>query len=150
MGVLQRFLRKTLVILALAIIGLVARRYAVFLGFDAMAPGLLIILAASRLWRDTSSVIREAARSVQTMIIIALVFLASPALAGPTVRCRPDLQPTLNRLQTLCDDGTRAVSTWSPTLRQRTDHRDPAAGADLHRAGKPTHDASGHTVSVVA
>jgi hypothetical protein len=22
----------------------------------------------------------------------------------------------LSRLQTLCDDGTRAVSTWSPTL----------------------------------
>ena len=42
--------------------------------------------------------------------------LASPALAGP--RCTTYEEKTMGRLQTLCDDGTRAVSTWSPTLQQ--------------------------------
>jgi hypothetical protein len=35
-------------------------------------------------------------------------------MAGP-VRCTTYEEKTLGRLQTLCDDGTRAVSTWSPT-----------------------------------
>jgi hypothetical protein len=48
-----------------------------------------------------------------------LLALASPALAGP-VRCTTYEEKTLGRLQTLCSDGTRAVSTWSPT-RQRWD-----------------------------
>jgi hypothetical protein len=47
----------------------------------------------------------------------ALLLLASPALAGP-VRCTTYEEKTLGRLQTLCDDGTRAVSTWSPTLQR--------------------------------
>jgi hypothetical protein len=49
------------------------------------------------------------------VIALLLLLLASPALAGP-VRCQTHHEPTLNRLQTLCDDGTRAVSTWSRTL----------------------------------
>jgi len=46
-----------------------------------------------------------------------LLALASPALAGP-VRHTTYEEQTLKRLQTLCDDGTRAVSTWSPTLQR--------------------------------
>jgi len=52
-------------------------------------------------------------RQPWALVFLALA-LASPALAGP-VRCQTHHDPTLNRLQTLCDDGTRAVSTWSPT-----------------------------------
>jgi hypothetical protein len=52
---------------------------------------------------------------MRPLLALLLLLLASPALAGP-VSCRTHHEPTLNRLQTLCDDGTRAVSTWSPTL----------------------------------
>jgi hypothetical protein len=38
-----------------------------------------------------------------------------PALASP-VRCTTHEEKTLDRLRTVCDDGTRAVSTWSPAL----------------------------------
>jgi len=47
----------------------------------------------------------------------ALVFLASPTLAGP-VRCTAYEEKTLGRWKTLCADGTRSVSTWSPTLQR--------------------------------
>ena len=47
--------------------------------------------------------------------VLLLLALASPALAGP-VCCTTYHEPTLNRLQTLCNDGTRAVSTWNKTL----------------------------------
>jgi len=50
---------------------------------------------------------------------LVLLALASPALAGPG-RCITYEEKTLGRLQTLCDDGSRAVSTWSPTLQQWT------------------------------
>jgi hypothetical protein len=43
------------------------------------------------------------------VLLLALVS-ASPALAGP-VRCTTYEEKTLNRLQTLCADGTRAIST---------------------------------------
>jgi hypothetical protein len=52
----------------------------------------------------------------QLPVLLALLLaLASPALAG-TTRCLTYPEPTMGRLQTLCDDGTRATSTWSPTL----------------------------------
>jgi hypothetical protein len=51
--------------------------------------------------------------------VVLLLALASPALAGP-VRCQMHYELTLGRLQTLCDDGTRAVSPWSPTMQQWT------------------------------
>lgn len=57
----------------------------------------------------------------------ALVFLASPTLAGP-VRCTAYEEKTLGRLQTLCADRTRAVSTWSPTLQQWTTTVAPPLG----------------------
>lgn len=41
--------------------------------------------------------------------------LASPALAG-SVRCTTSEVKSLSRLQTLCDDGTRATHTYNKTL----------------------------------
>jgi hypothetical protein len=52
-------------------------------------------------------------RTVRTGIILASVGLG----IGP-VRCQTSPEPMLSRLQTLCDDGTRAVSTWSSTLQR--------------------------------
>jgi hypothetical protein len=49
--------------------------------------------------------------------LAVLLALASPALAGP-VRCTTYEEKTMGRLQTVCDDGSRAVSTWSPTLQR--------------------------------
>jgi hypothetical protein len=43
--------------------------------------------------------------------------LATPAWAGST-HCTTYEEQALGRRQTLCADGTRAVSTWSPTLQQ--------------------------------
>ena len=48
-------------------------------------------------------------------LVLVLLLLMSPAWAGP-VRCTTYEEKTTGRLQTLCDDGTRATSTWSPTL----------------------------------
>jgi len=48
-------------------------------------------------------------------VLVLLLLLASPVPAGP-VRCTTYEEKTLGRLQTLCDDGTRAVSTWNRTL----------------------------------
>ena len=50
------------------------------------------------------------------LAILLLVALVRPALAGPAVRCTTHHEQTLNRLQTLCSDGTRAVSTYKRTL----------------------------------
>jgi hypothetical protein len=47
-------------------------------------------------------------------ILAALLALASPALVAP--HCLTYEEKTLGRLQTLCDDGTRAISTWNRTL----------------------------------
>jgi hypothetical protein len=46
-----------------------------------------------------------------------LLALASPALAGP-VRCQTYPEPTMGRQQTICDDGTRAISTYNKTLQR--------------------------------
>jgi hypothetical protein len=114
-GVLQRFLRRTLVILALAISGLVVADVLHSWVLTRWLTGLLIIVAAYRLWRDTYAVVREAARSIRPLGILALlVCLATPALATP--RYTTYEEKTLGRLQTLCSDGTRATSTWNRTL----------------------------------
>jgi hypothetical protein len=138
MDVLQRFLRRTLVILALAISGLVVADALYSWVLTRWLTGLLIIVAAYRLWRDTYAVVREAARSARTLVILALVFLASPALAGPTGRCTSTYSPTLHRYDTLCSDGTRAVSTWSPTLRQWTTTVTPPPGQTCTGRLNPT------------
>lgn len=49
------------------------------------------------------------------LVLLLLLALVSPTLAGP-VRCTTYQEQTLGRLQTLCDDGTRAVSTYNRTL----------------------------------
>jgi hypothetical protein len=116
MGVLQRFLRRALVILALAILGLVFAYALNAWVVTALIARLLIILAGYRLWRDTASVVREAVRSIRSLVILAvLLALASSALAGP-VRSPTYAEQTLAPLQNPCGDGTQAVSTWSSTL----------------------------------
>jgi hypothetical protein len=49
------------------------------------------------------------------MILAVLLTLASPALAE-TVRCTTYEEKTLGRMHTVCDDGTRGVSTNNRTL----------------------------------
>jgi hypothetical protein len=54
----------------------------------------------------------------KAMCIIALLLgFISPPLAG-AVHCTTYEEKTLNRLQTICDDGTRAVSTYNRTLQR--------------------------------
>jgi hypothetical protein len=48
-------------------------------------------------------------------LAVLLIALAIPALAGP-VRCTTYEEKSLGRWQTLCADGTRAVSTYNRTL----------------------------------
>jgi hypothetical protein len=50
------------------------------------------------------------------LVLVAVVLLVRPAWSAP--RCLTYEEQTLGRLQTVCDDGTRATSTWRPTLRQ--------------------------------
>jgi hypothetical protein len=57
-------------------------------------------------------------RRTWAMLTLLLLALASPAWTGPPPRCTTYEEKTLGRLQTLCSDGTRATSTWSPTLQQ--------------------------------
>jgi hypothetical protein len=49
------------------------------------------------------------------LLLVAFVLLVRPAMAA-TTRCTTYEEETLGRLQTLCADGTRAVSTWHRTL----------------------------------
>jgi hypothetical protein len=49
-----------------------------------------------------------------TWVLALLLLLATPTWAA--TRCTTYQEKTLGRLQTLCDDGTRAVSTYNRTL----------------------------------
>jgi hypothetical protein len=49
------------------------------------------------------------------LILASLLGLARPGLAGE-IRCTTTQNTLLNRLETLCDDGTRATSYWNATL----------------------------------
>jgi hypothetical protein len=49
------------------------------------------------------------------LILTLLLGLASSVLAGE-VRCTTTQNMILNRLETLCDDGTRATSYWNTIL----------------------------------
>jgi hypothetical protein len=49
-------------------------------------------------------------------IALALLLLAMPAWAGEPVRCQTYPERSMGRLQTICRDGSRAVSTWNRTL----------------------------------
>jgi hypothetical protein len=130
MGVLQRFLRRTLVILALAIIGLVFANALNAWVVTRWLLRLLIIVAGILLWRDTYSAVREAAPSIRPLVILAvLLALASPALAASVGRCLTYEEKTLHRLQTVCDDGTKAISTYNRVL----DHWDTTITASPRR-----------------
>jgi hypothetical protein len=114
--VLRGFLVVTLIILGAAVVG--------FLYVDrattwACTPRLLWV-AGVLLAGGPIIVILVAARLPRTTFALALLglALASPAWAGNPQRCMTTEERTLGRLQTLCSDGTRAVSTWSPTLQQ--------------------------------
>jgi hypothetical protein len=113
MRALHVFLFVTLVvILAPAIVGLV---HVDWLKTWPWTPTLLWI-AAILLAGGPIIVVWIAARLRRTLVLLVLpLALASPALAGP-VRCQTYPEPTMGRLQTVCDDGTRAVSTYNKTL----------------------------------
>jgi hypothetical protein len=50
---------------------------------------------------------------------VLLMWLVSASWPGsPGVRCQTYAEPTLQRQQTICSDGTRGVSTWNPTLQR--------------------------------
>ncbi len=59
--------------------------------------------------------VHKAAGTIGAIGTLALLLLASPALAG-SVRCTTYEVKSLGRLQTLWDDGTRVVSTYNWTL----------------------------------
>jgi hypothetical protein len=59
-------------------------------------------------------------------LAVVLLVLVRPALAAPS--CMTDEEKTLGRLQTLCDDGTRAVSTYNQTLSRWESTITPAPG----------------------
>jgi hypothetical protein len=49
-------------------------------------------------------------------ILAVLGLLGSGVTLAGSVRCTTYAVKSLGRLQTLCDDGTRAVHTWNKTL----------------------------------
>jgi hypothetical protein len=64
----------------------------------------------------------------QMLCLLSLLFaLASSAWAGG-VRCTTYEERTMGRLQTLCDDGTRATSSWNRTLERWETTVTPAPG----------------------
>jgi hypothetical protein len=63
-----------------------------------------------------TDIVVDTMTTILSMFILALLFaLTNPALAS-AVRCTTYEEQTLNRLQTICDDGTRAVSTYNRVL----------------------------------
>jgi type I restriction enzyme M protein len=61
------------------------------------------------------SAVVAAACLLPPLLMLGLMLLTSPALAG-SVCCTIYEDKTMHRLQTLCADGTQAVSTYNPTL----------------------------------
>jgi hypothetical protein len=60
--------------------------------------------------------------------LVGLLGLASPGM-GATLNCTTYQEKTLGRLQTLCDDGTRATSYWNRTLARLETTISPVPGA---------------------
>jgi hypothetical protein len=52
---------------------------------------------------------------VLALLLVAFLLLVRPAWAG-AVRCLTYEEKSLGRLQTVCDDGTRATHTYNKTL----------------------------------
>ena len=123
--VLRVFLVVTLIILGAAVVG--------FLYVDQAKASIwtptLLWIAGGLLAGGPIIVVWVAAKLPRAMVLLLLLLaLASPAWAGTPTRCTTYEEPTLGRLQTLCSDGTRAVSTWSPTLQQWTTTVTPPPG----------------------
>jgi hypothetical protein len=109
---LRIFLAVTLFILLAAIVGFPFVDQAKNWGGT---PWLLGFAGICLVWSPLT-VAWVASRLPHTIITLALLLaLASPALAGP-VRCTTYEEKTLGRLQTLCDDGSRAISRYNTTL----------------------------------
>jgi hypothetical protein len=54
---------------------------------------------------------------VKPLAVLALLLtLATPTWAATPTRCLTYEEKSLGRWQTICDDGTRAVSTYNKTL----------------------------------
>jgi hypothetical protein len=110
--VLRIFLGVTLIILLAAIVG--------FLFVDQIkhrwwTPWALGLASLALVWFPFV-VVFVASRPPLTTVALALwLALATPALAG-TTRCTTYEEKTLGRLQTICDDGTRGVSTYNRSL----------------------------------
>jgi len=96
MDVLQRFLRRTLVILALAISGLVVADALYAWVLTRWLARLLVLLAAYRLWRDTAAVVREATRAPRAFAALALIGVLA-SLAPPLLLAAEPPQRTLIR-----------------------------------------------------
>jgi hypothetical protein len=60
--------------------------------------------------------------------LVSLFGLASPSL-GAALNCTTYQEKTLGRLQTLCNDGTRATSYWNRTLERWETTIQPVPGA---------------------
>jgi hypothetical protein len=84
---------------------------------------------------------------ILTLTILPLLLLTSPALAGP-VRCTTYQEKTLGRLQTLCDDGTRAVSTYNTTLSRWESTVTPPPGKACTGAAESPDPPGGGALSV--
>jgi hypothetical protein len=114
---LVTFLLGTLAILTLAIIGLA---FVDTLCAWVRTVRTCIILASFGLGIGPTVMVRKVAgrlrpRPALAVALLALVW-ALPVEAADPVRCTTYEEKSLDRLQTLCDDGTRAVSTYNKTL----------------------------------
>jgi hypothetical protein len=74
---------------------------------------------------------------VSAWLALALLLLATPAWSG-AVRCTTYQERTMQRLQTLCSDGTRATSTWSPSLQTWQTTVTPPPGQTCQGRFNPT------------
>jgi hypothetical protein len=63
----------------------------------------------------------------RTLVLLALAWVSIMDVSDP-VRCATYEEQTPGRLQTICTDGTRAVSTWSPTMGRWTTLITPPPG----------------------
>jgi hypothetical protein len=60
------------------------------------------------------------------LVLVAFVLFVRPAWSAP--RCLTYAEQTLGRLQAVCDDGTRAVSTYNQTFSHRESTLTPPLG----------------------
>jgi hypothetical protein len=114
---------------------------------------LQTIVAVNRTWRrdmtdgEGGKIRMTAEERRQKSIADINAVAAQLAREREEARTLPSMyeERTLNRLQTLCDDGTRAVSTWSPTLQQwQTTISPPPGKTCTGRMNSRTHQVEVH------